>query len=267
MSGPRPAPSVAAMHANRRPAVASVALCAAVAAGAAPAFAAPRGWETPVDAAVGRRFTLGANPFAAGSHRGVDFAASPGSAVRAACDGRVTFAGRVAGGAGVVTIACDSWQVTYLPLNAPTVRAGATTAPGMRIGNVGRDPDHAGLHMGVRSAVDRRGYVDPLPFLAFSGPAPGLPAGRFAGRGPRTRRTAERRRPAPRPGQVPTAQVAPAASADRSSPAPRVAPVPVWLGVSLLLAGGVGMRRRRTRRTRRDARGRPRAQEAPATAR
>src|SRR4051812_5455832 len=54
-------------------------------------------WQPPVDGDVLRRFATGPDPYARGQHRGVDLAAAPGATVRAACPGRVRFAGAVAG--------------------------------------------------------------------------------------------------------------------------------------------------------------------------
>ena len=49
---------------------------------------------SPVHGAIARGFDYAGDPFARGHHRGVDLAAGPGTPVRAACPGRVTFAGR-----------------------------------------------------------------------------------------------------------------------------------------------------------------------------
>src|SRR3954447_17287967 len=75
---------------------------------ARPARAAPDdagGWLRPVDGAVVQPFDAPSSPYAPG-HRGVDFAAAPGTPVRAANDGVVSFAGSVAGTLHV-TIAHD----------------------------------------------------------------------------------------------------------------------------------------------------------------
>src|SRR5215217_692811 len=72
---------------------------AVLAATARPAYAAPDdagGWLRPVDGAVVRPFEAPSSEYAAG-HRGVDFAVAPGTPVRAANDGVVSFAGSVAG--------------------------------------------------------------------------------------------------------------------------------------------------------------------------
>ena len=83
----------------RPPVVIVVALAALVGGLAACATSAvARGWVRPVDGDVLRAFAVGADRYAAGQHRGVDLAAPPGAPVRAACGGRVSFAGRVPGG-------------------------------------------------------------------------------------------------------------------------------------------------------------------------
>ena len=79
-------------HASPAAAIRAAALVAAAAllAIAAPAHA----WLRPVPGAVARGFAYSpAAPFAAGRHRGADFAARPGEPVRAACTGRVALRG------------------------------------------------------------------------------------------------------------------------------------------------------------------------------
>src|SRR3954466_7345553 len=63
------------------------------------------GWLRPVRGDISRTFsfTRGA-PFMSGAHRGVDLAARPGTAVRAACRGLVIHAAPVAGTASVVSV-------------------------------------------------------------------------------------------------------------------------------------------------------------------
>jgi hypothetical protein len=161
-----------------------------------------------------RLFDLGPDAFARGQHRGVDLDAARGERVRAACSGRVVFAGTVAG-AGTVSVRCGPWHVTYAPLRRIAVRAGARVGQGRGLGRLaGEEP----LHFGVRRASERFGYVDPLRFLAAPrrAPPPVLPA--------RLPRPAPRARPAPR------------------SPRPSrgLAPWPVWLGLALLMTGLAG---------------------------
>ena len=198
------------------------------AAGAGAAEARER-WLPPVPRPPLRGFAYdGGHPFAAGLHRGVDLAVRSGERVRSACAGRVVFAGSVAGQGGVVSVRCGAWRVSYVGLAAVGVRAGALVAAGRRLGVAGRAHGHAGLHLGVRREGRRFGYVDPLAFLAGSGPRsplPLIPAPRL---------------PAPR-GTVPARSEAPPAA---------LAPWPVWLGLALLLAGlaGAGTLRRPSRR-------------------
>ena len=67
---------------------------------AARAFVIPAaaGWAWPVDGPVLRPFSLGADPYAGGQHRGVDVGEAVGAPVRAPAGGTVSFAGPVPGG-------------------------------------------------------------------------------------------------------------------------------------------------------------------------
>jgi peptidase M23-like protein len=227
-----------------------IALLAVMALAVAPAASAER-WVAPVGGTVTRGFSVGPNPFAGGQHRGADFAAGPGAAVRAACGGPVVVAGRVGASGRVVTIRCGAWRVTHQPLAEVAVAAGGRVARGTRIGTVAASRSHAGLHLGVRREGRRFGYVDPLRFLAPGRPPPPVL--------PRPR--AVRRPPAVRIAPPPSARVVAAPPSGVAAPvregawpaipagaarAP-VAPWPVWVGLGLLLAGA-GVRWRLWRR-------------------
>jgi Peptidase family M23 len=168
-------------------------------------------WVAPVPGAPTRLFHYGPSPFLAGQHRGVDLAASA-EPVRAACAGRVVFAGRVAG-EGTVSQRCGRWRVSYAPLTRIAVREGEPAGPGTRLGRARGE-----LHFGVRREGDRFGYVDPLRFLAGRrAPMPPVPL-------PVTVRP-----PSPRSLPLHAARLGPG-----------LAPWPVWLGLALLLGGLVG---------------------------
>src|SRR5829696_3351198 len=130
------------------------------------AFATPH-WTPPVSGEPVNLFHYGPNPFLAGQHRGVDFAAR--GPVRAACAGRVVFAGKVAG-AGTVSVRCGRWRVSYAPLARVTVREGERVGAGARLGRSPR-----GIHFGVRREGRRFGYVDPLRFLGAGRTPPAAP--------------------------------------------------------------------------------------------
>jgi hypothetical protein len=235
-----------------------------------PAHAA---WRRPVPGSVSRAFTYGPDPFRAGWHRGVDLSARPGALVRAACAGRVATARP-----GLVTLRCGRWRVTHLPLATVSVRRGEAVAAGRAIGTLGTAAGHAGLHLGVRRAGDRFGYVDPLRFFDTSPPAPPNPrsgpqrvrppaATRPAGPRPASPAAAPRADPLPRAVPRPEAAASPPAVATPHA-APRrpvpgqvrvlvptggraLAPWPAWAGLALLLLGAVGGGLRIGRRRRR----------------
>lgn len=204
--------------------VGSLVLLLGLAATDSAAAAEPR-WVPPVRGAPTRLFHL-THPFARGQHRGVDLAAD-GEPVRAACSGRVVFAGRVAG-EGTVSQRCGRWRVSYAPLRSLAVRAGAAAGPGTRLGRASGE-----LHFGVRREGRRFGYVDPLRFLGARRSAPPVAA-------PPPR---EGRRPVtPRAVRSPRA---PRAIPARPHPPPVLAPWPVWLGLLLGLTGLLGAGRLR----------------------
>ncbi|MEU7397058.1 murein hydrolase activator EnvC family protein [Streptomyces albogriseolus] len=128
-----------------------------------------RGWEPP------------ATVYGPG-HRGVDLAAPPGTPVRAVADGRVSFAGRVAG-KGVVAVELAGTgdpplRTTYEPVRA-SVPEGAEVTAGEVIGTVEAGGSHctaACVHWGL---LRGEAYLDPLsllpPWLLHRGPSRLLP--------------------------------------------------------------------------------------------
>ncbi|WP_439900827.1 murein hydrolase activator EnvC family protein [Streptomyces somaliensis] len=134
-----------------------------------PRAAVVRGWEPPVSA-YGR------------GHRGVDLAAPPGTRVRAAAAGRVSFAGPVAGrGVVVVTLAAPPGavpsRITYEPVRA-LVEAGTEVRAGQVVALTAADAaSHcagACLHWGLRRGGRLPGPVV-APAAAAAAP-PALPA-------------------------------------------------------------------------------------------
>ena len=79
-----------------------------------------------------RAFAVGPDRFAAGQHRGADLGAPAGARVRAACGGRVSFAGRVPGGGRTVSVRCGALVATYQHLGRVAVRRGQRLLPGAR---------------------------------------------------------------------------------------------------------------------------------------
>jgi murein DD-endopeptidase MepM/ murein hydrolase activator NlpD len=125
-------------------------------------------WAAPVDGGlqVTRPFDAPVDRWGAG-HRGVDLAAAPGTAVRAAGDGVVLFAGLVAGRPVVSVLHGGGLRTTYEPV-MPAVRAGARVTTGTVLGLL--LPGHAGcpaaacLHWGLRRGEQ---YLDPLTLVGL----------------------------------------------------------------------------------------------------
>src|SRR3954453_403543 len=123
------------------------------------------GWLRPVAGPVVHPFEEPASVYAAG-HRGADLAAAPGTPVRAANDGVVSFAGDVAGTLHVTVAHAGGLRTSYSFLSSVAVRTGQTVARGDVLGATGGtdgtpDGDHDGsvLHLGL-GVGDR--YVDPM---------------------------------------------------------------------------------------------------------
>jgi outer membrane biosynthesis protein TonB len=137
-------------------------------------------WTWPVAGPVLSPFSFDpAHPYAGGQHRGVDVGGSAGDAVAAPAAGVVTFAGSVpSSGSTVSILTADALSVTLTHLGSVAVAKGATGAEGATIGTVGPSgaPEVSGpyVHLGVRTAADDNGYLDPLSFLPP--PAPPAPA-------------------------------------------------------------------------------------------
>lgn len=112
----------------------------------------------PVAGAVITPFDPPAVPWGAGS-RGVKLAAPPGTPVRAALPGTVTFAGSVAGAGWVTVDHGGGLDTTYGEVTA-RVGAGRRVRAGEVVGALEEERDH--LHWGAR--LDGA-YLDPLSLL------------------------------------------------------------------------------------------------------
>lgn len=127
-------------------------------------------WMWPVDDPhpVVREYWAPASEYGAG-HRGIDVAAAAGAAVRSPANGRILFAGDVAG-RGVITIEHDNDVVSTLePVRAVGVAAGDSVTAGDVVGIVAPPPvvwDSSHLceclHLGARY---RGEYVSPRALL------------------------------------------------------------------------------------------------------
>ena len=210
----------------------AVAVAVAVAlAGLAPgrAAASARGWLRPVDGAVLRAFSVVADRFAAGQHRGVDLAAPPGARVLAACGGRVSFAGRVPRGGRTVSVRCGSLIATYQHLGSVAVARGQAVMPA---GGSGGRARATGATRSSRRARRGDGRV-PRP----AGPL----RGRAVGRSRRCRLCGVRPRRPPRRGAAARSgsgaarrpvPVATGRRAPRAGPGPALGPAPAPVPVA-----------------------------------
>jgi murein DD-endopeptidase MepM/ murein hydrolase activator NlpD len=100
-------------------------------------------------------------------HRGVDLDALGGRVVVSAGDGKVIFAGFIAG-KGVITVSHGELHTTYEPV-LPLIVAGTTVKKGQRIGFVAPGVSHCSaglsptcLHWGLKRGTE---YLDPLQLV------------------------------------------------------------------------------------------------------
>ncbi len=210
---------------------AAVALVWAPAAGA---------WTWPAGGSVLQHFSFDpAHPYAAGEHRGIDVAGTPGEAVLAPRAGSVTFAGSVPGSGRAVTITTDDgYAVSLTHLGSVDVAEHVSVQEGDAIGRVGTggEGEHPEpyVHLGVRVASQDQGYLDPESFLppraAPAAPPPVAPAPPPAAGGSASAGGAAASPPAPAqaaPEPAPAAtpaSPAPAPSAGHAQPAATSAP-------------------------------------------
>ncbi|MGH8985473.1 MAG: peptidoglycan DD-metalloendopeptidase family protein, partial [Acidimicrobiia bacterium] len=126
-----------------------------------PTDAPPGGWMLPVDGPLARPFEEPVSRYGPG-HRGADFAVPPGTVVRAANDGVVSFAGPVAGALHVVVAHGAGLRTSYSFLSRIDVRAGQSVRRGDPLGVTGGTGAEHGpgvFHLGLRIG-DR--YIDPM---------------------------------------------------------------------------------------------------------
>lgn len=126
----------------------------------APAAAPAAGClRPPVDAPIVVHYDAPACPYCAGD-RGVRYATMPGTPVRAAAAGIVTFSGVVVDVRYVVIrhAVVPHLRATYGGLASTTVAAGDSVVAGAIVGRAS-----SGLYFGLRDDADR--YVDPEPWL------------------------------------------------------------------------------------------------------
>lgn len=121
--------------------------------------AASSGAVRPVDGSVVRHFEEPAHPYGPG-HRGVDLAAGPGTTVRAALPGVVTFAGQVALRGWVTVDHGGGLDTTYGVIDPRFVTAGQQVRTGQSLGEVAAGVEH--LDWGARLHGT---YIDPLRLL------------------------------------------------------------------------------------------------------
>jgi hypothetical protein len=197
------------------------------------------GWRWPLRGpVVGAYHVAPQAPFARGQRRGIDLSAAPGAVVRAACPGRVTFAGPLPRRGLAVSVRCGTLVATYLGLGRLAARAGSRLGRGQALGTLGAT---GRLRLGARRAGDRRGYLDPRTLLADQRPE--LPP---LGRAPRALRARSARRSRPSSQPSPFAPAAPRGAVPRRLPWPAY-PAVALVACALPLGGLVRRRHRRPR--------------------
>jgi len=98
-------------------------------------------------------------------HAGIDLAASIGTPIRAAMDGRVSTVGvNSVYGRYIIMTHSDGYQTLYAHLNSSSVAQGAFVPQGAKIGEVGNTGMSTGPHL--HFSIYRNGRaVNPLDFL------------------------------------------------------------------------------------------------------
>lgn len=194
-------------------------------------------WSWPLRGAMLRAFSFGDDPYAGGQHRGIDVGGAPGEPVLAPTSGTVSYVGTVPTNGRTVTIlTSDGYAVTLTHLGETSVSKGALVAEGEPVGSAGTSgtpeyPD-AYVHLGIRTASEPEGYLDPLRFLPVrpvSRPTAPAPVGEPSPV------AAPALAPAPTPADPPTATApapppapdAPAAAEQPSAAAGALVPVTV----------------------------------------
>jgi hypothetical protein len=146
-------------HPHRRAALAVlvVALLASGLVRPGPADAAdPPRYRPPVDAPITDPFRAPTTPYGPGN-RGLDYGTAPGTVVRAAADGRVTFAGLVAGTRHVTVLHDDGLRTTASYLDRIDVVVGQRVRQGDPLGTTA-----GALHFSARNGD---AYLDPASFF------------------------------------------------------------------------------------------------------
>jgi Peptidase family M23 len=126
-------------------------------------------WLRPVAGPVARGFRAPLTRYGAG-HLGVDFAAVPGTPVRAAGAGTIAFAGVVAHTRHVMVRHAGGLRTSYSFLASIRVHVGAVVARGAVLGTTGGTGErHAAgvLHFGLRIGDE---FVDPMQLFTPGGP-------------------------------------------------------------------------------------------------
>ena len=121
----------------------------------------PVDYDPPVDAPVTDPFRPPPRPWLPGN-RGIEYATAPGTPVRAAGRGRVTFAGPVAGALHVTVTHPDGVRTSYSFLASVAVGAGTDVVKGQVVGTTA-----ARLHVGARRGDT---YIDPASLWGAIGP-------------------------------------------------------------------------------------------------
>lgn len=118
-------------------------------------------YTPPVDAPITDPFRPPPQPWLPGN-RGIEYATSPGTPVRAAGRGTVTFAGQVGGSLHVTITHPDGVRTSYSYLATIAVAAGTTVARGRVVGTTG-----SVFHVGARRGT---AYIDPASLWATGPP-------------------------------------------------------------------------------------------------